>query len=122
METIKYFFEFNDNRSLAEDTQGFAELTMISNQEQGKLTNLIMAESMAHGKKKTSFDYNKHSVTINERHIENITNVRDPLTDEVYPTLTVRELYQIPQLKELYAELSEAIDDVNKLKDGIKKK
>ncbi len=121
MEKLKYYFEFGENRLLPEEEQGFVMLSMITNADQSQLTNLIMSESVSGGRKKTSFDYASKSVAINKRHMSPIKNVVCPLTGQKYDSLTIDELYNMPQFNALYSELSEAIDDVNKLKAGLKK-
>ncbi len=123
MEKLKYFFEFGKNRELPEEEQGFAEISLITNKEKNILTNAIMEEAVRNKNSRSkTFEYANKSEAINQRHIGEIVLARNPLTDEIHEKLSISELYEMPEFNELYEELSNAVGDINILKDGIKKK
>jgi hypothetical protein len=81
---------------------------------------MLVSESLKSGKK-IKVDMAGQSLKINRNHIKKVYNVIDPLTDELYPELSIDQIYNNPTLKELYVELSNAIGDISTLKEGLKK-
>lgn len=124
MDTIQFFYAFNGNRDLAEDKQGYAHVSLITAASRSMLTDHIVNESIKNGsnKREIKINFAEKSLEINKKHCPKVYNVTDPLTDEVYPELTIEELYNKGQFFELYEELSNVIADVSTLKEGIKKK
>ena len=121
MDAIKYFFEANENRSREEEKQGYALVTLISASENSKITNMMINESLKSGKK-IKIDFAAQSLAMNKKHILSVHNVIDPLTDELYEEISIGKMYEMPQFRELYEELSNVIGDLSQLKEGIKKK
>ncbi len=122
MESVKYYFNSNENRSLPEEKQGYAYITLISAASKSALTNHLVSESMKAGKKEIKVDFAQKSLEMNMKHCPKVYNVTCPLTDEFYPELTIQQIYEMGQFSDLYEELSNAIGDVNTLKEGLKKK
>lgn len=121
MEPVKYYYECYDNQLLEEEDQGYAELTLVSAAETGKITEHLIAESLR-SSKKIKLDYMKKSLDLNRKHCPKVYNVTDPLTEEVYEEIPIDKVFNMPQLKELYEELSNAVGDLSQMKEGIKKK
>lgn len=121
MTPIKYYFEFNGNRDLAEDKQGYAYISLISASSQSLLTDHIVSESIKN-KQNMKLDFSRKTLEINKKHCPKVFNVIDPLTDELVLEMNIETLYENGQFKNLYEELSNAIGDINTLKAGIKKK
>lgn len=124
MESMKYYYESYNNRDLEEEKQGYALLTLQSAETQSVLTNVVANEALnAAGQKgrKIQIDHGQKSLEMNKKHCPKVFNVTCPLTDKVYPELTIEQLYKAGQFKELYVELSNATNDVNQLKEGLKK-
>ena len=121
MEPVFYYYEAYDNQLLPESEQGFAAMTLVSAAETGKITEHLIAESLR-SSKKIKLDYMKKSLDLNRKHCPTVFNVKDPLTGEVYEEMPIDKVFNMPQLKELYEELSNAVGDLNQLKEGIKKK
>ena len=121
MEKIIYYYENYENRELDEEKRGYAEVSLISAEENSKITNLMINESLKGGRKKTSIDFAGQSFEMNKKHIHGIFNVKNPLTDKVIEEISIVDLYKKPEFRELYEELSNAIGDLSQLKDGLKK-
>lgn len=122
MEPIKFFYSSYGNRELPEDEQGYALVTLVSASSRSSLTNHLVNESIKAGKKDVKIEYGQKSLEINQKHCPKVFNVTDPLTGEKYNELVITQLYEYGQFAELYEELSNAIADVNLIKEGLKKK
>jgi hypothetical protein len=122
MEAIKYFYSSYGNRDLPEEKQGYALVTLISASSKSALTNHLVNESMKAGKKEIKVEFGQKSLEINQKHCPKVYNVTNPLTEEHYNELTIAQLYEYGEFAELYEELSNAIADVNMIKEGVKKK
>lgn len=120
VQKLKYFYEFDGNRELPEEEQGYALLTPMSAQQTSSLTNKIISESMRSGKK-VKLDHASESLAINKRHIHGVFNVKNPIGAEKMEEMSILEVYAHPFLADLYSELSNAISDINELKEGLKK-
>lgn len=122
MEPIKFFYASYGNRELPESEQGYALVTLISASSKSALTNHLVNESIKAGKKEIKVEYGQKSLEINQKHCPKVYNVTDPLTGEKFSELTINQLYEYGQFAELYEEISNAIADVNTIKEGLKKK
>lgn len=122
MESVKYFYEVNDNRNLPEEKQGYAYITLVSASTKSLLTNHLVGESIKAGKKEIKIDFAQKSLEMNMKHCPKVYNVTCPLTGEIYHELTIQQIYEMGQFSDLYEELSNAVGDVSTLKEGIKKK
>jgi hypothetical protein len=122
MEPIKYVYSSYGNRELPEDQQGYALVTLISASARSQITNHLVSQSVRSGKKDVEVDFAKKSLQLNKQHCPKVFNVTDPLTGEKYNELIIDQVYEYGQFAELYEELSNAVGDINQLKDGIKKK
>lgn len=120
MHEFIYFYNSYENRNLPEEERGFAKLTLATTKEQEAITDMLISSSMKVGKN-TVVSMGQKNFEIAKRHVKEIVNVKDPLTDEIYDSITITEVYDKPQLKELYNEICNAMTDVNTLKEGIKK-
>ena len=121
MEPVVYVYEAFGNRDLPEEKQGFAKITLLSAADQSHLTNHLIAQSLKGGKK-IKVDFAQKSLAINRKHCPKIFNVLDPMTEDVIDEMTIDDAYNLPQFKELYEELSNAVGEFDQLKEGIKKK
>ncbi len=120
---MKYFFECYGNRELPEEKQGYAEITPLSAKDQSIITNHLVTESIRSGSgKPIKIDMASKSLEINQKHCPKAFNLVSPLTGDVVPEMSISDMYESGEFRELYEELSNAVGDINKLKDGIKKK
>ncbi len=121
MEAVKYIFESYENRNLPEDQQGWAMVTLLSAADSSKITNMLVTESVRGGRKKAEIDYAGKSLQVNQKHCPKAFNVVCPLTDKKYESIGIKELFNKPEFKELYEELSNVVGDLSQLKEGLKK-
>lgn len=122
MNEIKYYYKAFGNRDLDEKEQGYALVTLVSAASKSMISNHLVSHAIKSGKKEVEVDFAKKSLEINQKHCPKVYNVRNPLTDELHNELTINQLYEYGEFAELYEELSNAIGDVNILKEGLKKK
>ena len=121
MEPVKYFYESYENRELPEKEQGYAMLTLVTAKEKGSITDHLVNASLG-GKNKIKISVNEKTFELNKRCCPKLFNVIDPLTDEVHKELDLEYIYNNGQFSDLYEEISNAIGDSKKLREGIKKK
>ena len=121
MEGIQFFYSSYGNRELPEEKQGYAYVTLITAATRSLLTDHIVNETIKN-KKEVKINFGEKSLEMNKKHCPKVYNVTDPLSEEVYPELTIEELYNKGQFFDLYEELSNVIADVSTLKEGLKKK
>lgn len=121
MEPLKYYYECYDNRELPEEERGYALITPIPAAEANMITDHLISASMR-DKKKVNINFGEKSFQLNRKYCPKAYNVKDPLTDEVYPELGISEIYKDGRFKSLYEELSNAAGDINQLREGLKKK
>ena len=120
MEPVKFIYESNENRTLEEDKQGYAMISLLSAKDQSVITDYLVGKSIQSGKK-VKVDFAAKSLEINKRKCPKVFNVMDPLTDEIYPELSITQVYNMASLKDLFEELSNAVGDIEVLKEGLKK-
>ena len=120
MEALKYYYEAYENRLLEDKEQGYANIIPTSAADHGEITNYIVSESLKAGKK-VKVDMARKSLQINRKQCPKVFNVKDPLTDEIHAELTIDLVYKLPQFRELYEEISNAVGDLSTLKEGLKK-
>lgn len=120
MQPVKYFYEFHGNRDLPEEKQGHAMISLLSAKDQSEITDYLVGKSLQSGKK-VKVNFASKSLEINRKKCPKVFNVTDPLTNEVLPEMSINQLYNAPQFKELYEELSNAVGELEVLKEGLKK-
>jgi len=120
MEPVKYFYESNGNRDLDEDKQGYAMIGLLSARDQSAITDYLVGKSIQGGKK-VKVEFASKSLEINRKKCPKVFNVMDPFTDEIHAELSITQVYNMSQFKDLYEELSNAVGDLEILKDGLKK-
>lgn len=121
MEFLKYYFESYGNRELEEDKQGYALLKPLSAKEKNLITDHLISASLR-DKKNLKVNFGDKSFEINKKYCPKVFNVIDPLTDELHEEISIEDVYKCGQFSELYEELSNAVGDITKLKEGLKKK
>jgi len=119
---VKYYPEFNGNRSKDEEEQCYAMVIPLSAKMQGKtITNELINKNIS-GNKNSKIDYAEMSLEINKKHCPFVYNLVCPLTDEKFDKISIEQLYEMGQFKELYEELSSVVGEFSRLKEGLKKK
>jgi len=108
MKPVKYFYEWNDNRKLPDENQGYAELTLMTSKDQSKLTDMIVTETVrANNKKaKIQIDYGAASLEIAKKHCHGIYNARNPLTNEKIEKMDILSIYEDGLFSGLYEEIN----------------
>jgi hypothetical protein len=121
MDAVKYYYESDDNLLKPDEEQGYAMITPLSACDMQKITDHLIGESFKSGRK-PKIEMGKKSLELNRKHCPKVFNVTNSFTGEVYGELGIEELYIRAEFKDLYEELSNAIGNINILKEGIKKK
>ena len=105
MEPLKYYYEFNENRELPEEEQGYALIVPLSAKDQSAITNHLVEASVMSGKKGVKLDMAKKSLEINRKRCPSVFKVRSPIGDQVKEEMSINEVYEHPFLGKLYEEI-----------------
>ena len=102
--------EFMDNKELPENEQISCKVKFISQAEQDKLTDSLIGQQREGFKKKQPIKWSKaHAELVNE-HVKEIKNVFIIKDNQEVKVETMAELYKVPQLKNLYSEIANALE------------
>jgi len=121
MEPLKYYYEFNGNRDLPEEEQGYAMIVPLSAKDQSAITNHLVEASVLAGKKNVKLDMAQKSLDINAKRCPKVFKVKSPMGEGVNEEMSIKEVYEHPLLRKLYEELSNAVGDIDMLAEGVKK-
>jgi hypothetical protein len=120
---FKYFYECYGNRELPESEQGFAEIIPLSAKDHSSISNHLVSEAVRAGKGSAiKIDMAQKSLEINRKNCPKVFNIKNPMTETTVSEMTIDQVYESGELRDLYEELSNAVGDISKLKEGIKKK
>jgi len=117
LEWIDFTPEWNGNKECNLADRVKCKIKYISQADQDKITDSLIGEQRKGFRAQKGMAWSKANHDLVNSHVKDIKNVFIVTEEGEKELTTMKELYKIPALKGLYAEIAEALDAANSLEE-----
>ena len=114
---MPYVIEARDNRNLPVKEQVSCEIKLISQADHDKMTDSMIDEQRKGFRAKKGVKFSKANLEMINAHVRNIKNIAIVEDEKEKNITSMREMYYIPHLRDIFTEIADMLDASNHLDD-----